>query len=327
MTTFKIGKTAVFGIILISIIMIGINSLKIIETGNVGVKSTLGQIEKNELKPGLNFAIPMFQKIEPVFTKTIMVNYTGSHQKPDTEELYSEATLQGEDETGLELGIDLLVEVNPVMNQMADMFIAVGRQGFEKKVLQPIRGVSRKVMGQFKAELIMKQRKQVEEMLRKELKLQFEKNPFFELVNVQLKKIYLPIKVKNAIERVALAKQSAKEKQELIVSNSNLAKSKVVLAKGDADSREIRAAGLAKAAVLAAKGKAEAMVLKATAKAKVIKLEADARAKANKEISKSLTEKLIKQNSVEAWQSGGAKVPQFVGSNSQFIYDIGKVKK
>jgi regulator of protease activity HflC (stomatin/prohibitin superfamily) len=310
-----------FGFIL-GLSIFSVSSIHIIETGNVGVKSALGQIQPEELSPGINFALPIIQKIEPVFTKTVMVNYTGQIQKPDTEELYYEKTLLGEDESGLELGIDLLVEVNPVMNQMADMFINVGRQGFDKKVLQPIRGVSRKVMGQFKADLIMKQRKQVEELLRVELEKQFSKNPYFELVNVQLKKIYLPSKVKNAIERVALAKQAAKEKQELIISNENIAKSKIALAEGDAKSREIRASGLAKAAVLAAKGKATAMVLKANAKAKVISIEADALAIANGKISKSLTPSLLKQNSIEAWSKGGAKVPKFVGSDSQFIYQI-----
>ena len=311
---FKIGG-GLLGISLFSVL--AWNSIHIIETGNVGVKSSVGQIDKTELKPGLNFAIPVIQKIEPVFTKTVMINYSGMTEKNDTEELYSERTLMGEDESGLELGIDLLVEVNPVMSQMADMYIDVGRQGFDKKVLQPIRGVSRKVLGQFKAELIMSQRKEVEAMLGKELERQFQENPYFELVNVQLKKIYLPSKVKSAIERVALAKQDAKAKQEQIIANENLAKSKVALAKGEAQAIEANANGVAKA-----------MIAKANAKAKVIKLESEALAKANNLIAKSLTPALIQQNTVDAWKIGGAKVPNFVGGGgSQFIFDLNNLDK
>jgi regulator of protease activity HflC (stomatin/prohibitin superfamily) len=80
-------KKIAFGVIgVVSAIMI-FNSLHIIETGNVGVKSTMGQIEREELKPGLNFAMPIISKIENVFTKTIMVNYT-PEQKPDSEDRF-----------------------------------------------------------------------------------------------------------------------------------------------------------------------------------------------------------------------------------------------
>jgi len=320
----KIAKWSAIGILGLFLLITGINSLHIIETGNVGVKSNLGTINPDELNPGVNFAIPFIEKIEPVFTKTIMVNYTGTDKKADTEEFYTETTLQGEDSSGLPLGIDLLVEVEPVSNQMADMFISVGRQGFDKKVLQPIRGVSRKVLGQFKAENIMKLRKEVEMSLRAEMDAQFAKNPYYKVVNIQLKKIYLPTKVKEAIEKVQLAKQQAKQAHEEIIKNKNLAQSKIEIATGEALAREATAKGIAKATVLEATANAEAKVLAAKANAQVIKLNADAQAIANDKIAKSLTSDLIRNNSIDAWKSGGSKVPQFVGAGSQFIYDINK---
>ena len=35
----------------------------------------------------------------------------------------------------------------------------------------------------------------------------------------------------------------------------------------------------------------------------------------------------IQQNTVEAWKSGGAQVPKFVGSDSQFIFNLNNDKK
>lgn len=302
-TTGKVKKYLWVGLPILLVLALVIKSFTIIETGNVGVKSTLGQIQKDELKPGPNFVLPYIQKIEPVFTKTVMVSYSGGERKADTEELNYEGTLRGEDKTGLEMGIDMIVEVNPQSDKMADMFIEVGRQGFDKKVLQPIRGAARKVLGQFNAESIMSQRKEVEVSLRNELEIIFSENPYYKLENIQLKKIYLPQKVKDAIERVQLAKQEAKANKEKIQTNKALAQSKVELAKGEA----------------------EAVRQMAQAAADKITIEAAAQAKANQVISDSLTEKLLKQNHIDAWKAGGSKVPHFIsgGQNgsSMFLID------
>jgi len=75
------------------------------------------------------------------------------------------------------MAIDLIVEVDPQPDKMADMYIEVGRQGFEKKVLQPIRGAVRKVLGQYSAESIMSKRKVLEADLTKELESLFSRNP------------------------------------------------------------------------------------------------------------------------------------------------------
>jgi regulator of protease activity HflC (stomatin/prohibitin superfamily) len=291
-------RNIMYGLAGTGVLLVGLfvySGIRIIETGNVGVKSTLGTINPEELEPGLNFAIPIISKIEPIFTKTIMINYSGNDKKIDTEELYTERSLAGEDRTGLEMAIDLIVEVSPQPKQMADMYIDVGRQGFAKKVLQPIRGGSRKVLGQYNAETIMSLRKEVEKDLKKELNDIFSENPYYKLENVQLKKIYLPKKVKDAIERVQLAKQEAKATTEQIKKNTALAQSKVELAKGEAQALRTTS-----------KGKADAIII-----------EAKAQSEANGIIAKSLTPILLKQNHIEAWRHGGAKVPKFMsGGNS-----------
>lgn len=283
--------------------IIGFSGLTVIETGNVGVKSHLGEIDREELKPGVNWAMPGFSKIEPVFTKTIMIDYTGGSNKNDSEELYNEPSLKGEDKTGLEMAIDLIVEVSPQESKQADMYIEVGREGFSKKVLQPIRGGSRKVLGQYNAETIMSLRKEVEIDLKAELNSLFSDNPYYKLENVQLKKIHLPTKVKEAIEAVQLAKQDAKAKQELIISNKALADSKVELAKGEAQAEREKAKAMADA----------------------ITIKANAQAEANLKISKSLTEEILRLEAIKAWKEGGAQVPVVSGGNGAGIPFIGSL--
>jgi regulator of protease activity HflC (stomatin/prohibitin superfamily) len=311
--SFKIPKVAIVGVSVAVLAMIISNSIHIIETGNVGVRSTMGQIDREELSPGLKFAMPIITKIETVFTKTIMGNSTRNPQR-DSQEIYYQPSLEGEDRTGLEMGIDLIVEVNPQSDKMADMFIEVGREGLDKKVLQPIRGAARKVLGQYNAESVMSRRAELEREIKKELDQIFSKNPYYKLEEIHLKKIYLPVKVQQAIERVQLAKQDAASKKEQIVANRALAQSKVELAKGEAQAVRERAQASADSVLIRAKANAEANIV-----------ESEAQAKANNIISKSLTSVLIEQNTVEAWKSGGARVPTFVGSGeSQFIFDINK---
>lgn len=295
-----------------TVLVLGFTSgFKIIETGNAGIKSTLGKINPIELEPGLNWAAPIFQKIEPIFTKTVMVNYTNTHNiKEDTEEINYESTLRGEDVTGLDLGLDLTVEVSPVTDKMADMYIEVGRSGFDKKVLQTIRSVAREVMSSFKAEEIMGKRAEVQAMLDAKLRDEFSKMPYYEVTNVQLKKIYLPQKVKDAIERVQIAKQEALEVNEQIAKNQALAKSKEAIAVGNANALKTEA-----------QGKADAVVIEAEAEAQSIKLRAEAQAIANKKINESLTELLVRQNAVIEWGKGGSQVPR-VSESIPFIGTI-----
>jgi len=128
--------------------------------------------------------------------------------------------------------------------------------------------------------------------------------PYYILENVQLKKIYLPKRVQEEIERVQLAKQEAKAKKEQIVANKALAQSKIELAKAEA----------------------QAIREKAKAEADRITIEAKAKATANLEIAKSLIKELIKElievKKIEAWKSGGARVPYYMGSSQGSFINI-----
>ena len=303
--------TSIGGVFLALIVFA--SGITIIETGNVGVKSRIGKIDPVELSPGFNWAMPIIEKIEPVFTKTIMINYSGGNKgKIDTEEINYERTLKGEDVTGLELGIDLTVEVSPVSDKQADQFIEVGRSGFDKKVLQPIRSVARQVMSSFKAEEIMSKRAEVRAMISSKLQKEFENNPYYRLEGeIQLKKIYLPIKVKNAIERVQIMKQAAKEAQQQIVKQTAIANSAIETAKGEAQSLRTNA-----------QGRADAVEIRARAEANAIAIKSAAQAKANKLLAESLSPILVKSQAINAWKSGGSQVPRV----SETIPFIGNIK-
>lgn len=292
-------------VILIPLVFTGfivINGFQIIETGNVGVRSTLGQIDRDEVQPGLRFAIPFIQTIEPVFTKTVMVNYSSTESKKnDSLEINYEPTLMGEDANGLPLGIDLTVEVAPVDNLMADMYIETGREGFDKKVVQTVRSVGRKVLSGFEADIVMTKRTELNSGLTNDLNTAFEGSRYFKLASVQLKQIVLPPKVKEAIETVALQRQQAAASRE-----------QIAVRDAEAEALKKKAGGEAEAARISAQGRADAVTI-----------EADAQAKAYLKINAALSDRVIALETVKAWQAGGSQVPTVqAGNGSGLLLNI-----
>lgn len=297
-----VGSALAFGV-LIFVGLIFMSGFTVIESGNVGVKSVLGRIDTDELESGWHWVVPMVAKIERVFTKTVMVNYSTSEgQRGDTEEIIYEPTLMGEDKTGLPLGVDLTVEVKPIDKMMADMYIDVGRSGFNKMVIQTVRSVGRRVMSNYNAESIMTMRKDVESDLERELHSEYDDNKYYRLVNVQLKAIVLPTKIKEAIEVVAIRKQEAAAAEQQIKTR-------------EAEARSV---------MEVSKGKAEAVKIESKGRADAILIEAEAQAKANDLLSRSLTDKVLTREWIDAWRTGGSRVPQVLGEGkgSTFLLDL-----
>lgn len=301
-STSRAPKILVGAVLAVMAGLIVANGFQVIETGNVGVRSTLGQINMEEVQPGLRFAIPFIQTIEPVFTKTVMVNYSSTESnRGDTQEIIYEQTLMGEDANGLPLGIDLTVEVAPVDGLMADMYIETGRQGFDKKVVQTVRSVGRKVLSSFEADVVMTKRAELNSGLTKDLTAAFEDSRYFKLTSVQLKQIVLPPKVKDAIEAVALQRQQAAASRE-----------QIGVRDAEAEALKKKAGGEAEAARISAQGRADAVAI-----------EADAQAKAYLKINAALTDRVIALETVKAWQAGGSQVPTVqAGNGSGLLLNI-----
>jgi len=277
----------------------------IIDGWEVGVKQTGTTYNMEELKPGYKLFIPGYEKIVEINGRPILFNYSESDAKKEsTEEIRYNAMIHGVDKNGIPIGFALAIEVKPITSMMAEMFQSDGtfENGLDKKVMQPNKSVVRDVMGAFDAKTIQAQRDKVSEMLNLKIKAAYQDNKYFELVGtVDLKQIELPESVRERQIAVQLAAQDAEKSAELIVKAENEAKAAAAKAKGKADSYRIEAQGFA-----------DSVLIKATAKAK-----------ANKLVSKSITENILRADTIEAWKAGGSQVPQMIGSEkSQFIIPI-----
>jgi regulator of protease activity HflC (stomatin/prohibitin superfamily) len=305
--TFKIiGTTITLSVVVI--IVLGImaftkTGFAIINDGERGVLKTGTKYDMTELQPGYHFFIPIWQTVDVKTIRPKLINYSRTEaNKEDSELLLFEPMLEGLDSKGIPIKLALSIEVKPVADQLAEMYKADGdfENSFYKKVKQPNREAVQATISKFSVDSIMDKRSEVEKSLTELIKVSYARNPYFKLEGINLKDIVVPEEIRKKQLEVQAAKQDALKSLELVKKAENEAKSREAKAQGDANAMKIEA-----------QGKADSVLIEATAQAK-----------ANKLIADSITDKVIKVQSIEAWKAGGSQVPK-VGATIPFI---GKVE-
>lgn len=273
----------IYAIAIIIVVLIVARPFAIVQSGEIGIKSTFGHYDVKPLEPGFHMFIPFAQQVIIVDTRVRTINYTAIEGANEINArgsgIIKKDAISVLDARNLPVNIDITIQyrLNPTM---APNTIANWGLSWENKIIDPrVRDVVRNVVGQFLAEELPSKRDlistQISEGISKDIgSLQ---NTPVQLVAVQLREIILPAKVKEQIERVQIAKQEA-ERTKYEVERANQE-------------------ALKKAAL--AQGTAEAMKIEAQGRADAIKIEANAQAYANKEIAKSLDNNLLSLKQIE----------------------------
>jgi len=277
-------KTSLFYVLLAIVALFVIaKPFVIINSGEVGIKSTAGKFETDPLTPGFHVFIPFLQQVRVVDTKVRSINYTSNagHNMANVREsgVMNASTITALDKRGLLISIDITVQYR-LRPATAPQTIATYGYAWEEKIINPIvRDVVRAVIGAYKAEELPVKRNEIATQIRTGIEEQIEQKPGtpVELTTVNLREIILPPKIVEQIERVQIAKQEG-----------DRVRLEVIRAKQEAE----------KVAALA-KGKADAMKIQAQGKADAIKIEADAKAYENIKIGKSLTSEMLSLKQIE----------------------------
>lgn len=283
------SKASVIGVIVIVLIfLLAIaRPFVVINSGEVGIKSTLGKFDPNPLSAGFHIFVPFLQSVRVVDTKVRIINYTSTEGRGERNFQGSgievKETISVLDNRGLPVSIDITVQyrLNPLN---APQTIATWGLSWESKIVDPVvRNVVRNVIGKYAAEALPEKRNTIATEMENGIRNDIDAQPNrpVELTSVQLREIILPPKIKAQIEEVQVARQQAER-----------ARYEVDRAKQEA---------LKKAAL--AQGTAEAVKIEAQGKADAVKIEADAQAYANKEVAKSLTTNLLELKQIQV-QSG-----------------------
>ncbi len=255
----------------------------VINSGEVGIKSTAGKFETDPLTPGFHVFIPFLQQVRIVDTKVRSINYTSNAQNnmANIREsgVMNASTITALDKRGLLISIDITVQYR-LKPESAPQTIATYGYAWEEKIVNPIvRDVVRAVVGSYKAEELPVKRNEISTQIRAGIESQVDAKAGspVTLTTVNLREIILPPKIVEQIERVQIAKQEGDRVQLEVIRAKQEAEKVAALAKGQADARIIKA-----------KGQADA-----------IKIEADAKAYENIEIGKSLTSEMLRLKEIE----------------------------
>ena len=280
----NLGKKAGFLYVLIAVIVILViaKPFVVVNSGEMGIKSTAGKFDPVPLNPGFHLYIPFIQDIFLVDTKVRVMNYTSAAEQERTQRgsgIKNKNAISVLDARGLPVSIDLTVQYK-LEPSTAPQTIATWGMAWEDKIINPVvRDVTRNVVGQYPAEDLPVQRNSIAAKIDQQIRKNINAQPGrpVQLLTVQLRKIILPQKIKDQIEKVQIAKQQVQKTKYEVEQANQQAKKKAALATGDANARKIKAQGQASA----------------------VKIEADANAYANIEIGKSITANLLQLKQIE----------------------------
>ena len=281
----NLGKKAgiLYALIALVVIAVVAKPFVIINSGEMGIKATTGKFEAIPMDPGFHLFIPFIQQVFIVDTKVRIMNYSSSEDLGEVLQrgsgIKKNAAISVLDARGLPVSIELTVQYK-LEPSTAPQTIATWGMAWEDKIINPVvRDVTRAVVGKFNAEELPQRRNEIavniEEGIRKAIDAQPGKP--VELLTMQLREILLPTKIKEQIEKVQVAKQEVERtRYEVEIANQQALK-RAAEAEGQAKARQINAQGEANA----------------------VKIEAEADAYANKKISESISEPLLKLRQIE----------------------------
>jgi regulator of protease activity HflC (stomatin/prohibitin superfamily) len=236
--------------------------------------------------------------------KTIHYKWNSESSDNSKEWIINKPAIIVLDARWLPINIELTVLYQLKETEAAETIEKYGFSWDEKIVNPSVREVVRDVLWNYEAEVIPEKRQEIANKIKSSLQEKF-KNSVVRLIDVQLRNIELPSRIKEKILQVQEAKQAA-EKQKYELERAKIeAQTKVVKAKAQADSQ-----------IEYARWQAESIKIAAKAEAEKIKLKAQAQAEANKKISTSLTPNLIKYETIKAWNGS---LPPIIGSNGNIL--------
>ena len=280
------GAPFIFIAIVIGFALFVLKPFTIINSGEVGIKINTGKFEQKPLEAGLHFFIPVLQKIIPVNTRIRLITYSnvstgalGDNYRGFEGGLRRNPAITVLDKRGLTVNIDIAVQYR-LKAESAPATIEKWGSSWEEKIINSkVREVVRDVVGQYTAEQLPEMRNQIAaaiEVKVKESVDQLEHQPVA-LESVELRTINLPVKIKDQIERVQIAKQ------DVTIAEQEKAKAK---------QQALKAAEVAR-------GEAEKNRIEAQGEADKIRIEAEEQAKANLLIARSLTPELLQLEQIK----------------------------
>jgi len=232
------GLMLLAGIVLVAI-GVATAAIRIIPPGNVGVQILFGKVNNKVLYEGLNFVNPLIE----IYQANIRTqNYTMSQGAEEGMQQSDDAiTILSNDGLNVNVDITILYRINPI--EAPNIYRNLG-PNYERVIARPVvRTGIRNSAAQFKAiDIFADKRQQFEDNIRATIQDTLTQRGFI-LDQILVRKIDLPLSVKESIERKITAIQEA-ERMEFVLDKE----------RQEADRRRVEAQGIADAQLILDKG-------------------------------------------------------------------------
>ena len=217
-------KKAILLIALFSVLLMTTGCFRVVSTGEVGVKKTLGKINPNELGDGLHVFMPFISWIEKVDTKTQEIKETAS--VPSNE--------------GLIIGLDVSTIYKLDSGRVAELKSTVSGD-YRTTLLEPyIRNALRDVVSGYEAKSLYSEEERLQVAIKvKEILIKHLEPRGIVIEDVLLRDIKLPEMVSQAIQSKLSSEQKAQQKEFELLSAKKDAEIRVAEANGIAEANKI----------------------------------------------------------------------------------------
>lgn len=208
--------------IFLLIILIG-NSYTIVPTGHVGIKVRFGAVQEDYIPEGLNFKIPLIDKIEKVDCRTQRVDVNGEGASKDLQT------------------INTYVAANYRIDQEKafNLYKTVG-DGYEEILVKPaMQEAMKTTLAQYTAEELITRRTEVALNLQESLKNKLE-NRGIAIESVNIVNLTFSEAYDQAIEAKQVAEQEAKKAEQELEKAKIEAEKKIVEAQAEAETLKVQ---------------------------------------------------------------------------------------
>lgn len=269
MKKFKFKVSYIVGIVVaVMLIIVAVNSVKIIPTGYTGVRTTFGQISSNVVQSGLNFKIPFIQSINLVNNKQQDVTFDGtisSETSERNEVFFSGITVTYQ--INAEKSSWIYANVSNYKNNLVSESLVASALKTSSKTLTPTDVTSRNIL---------------EPLVKENIQNSLNEKYGSEVVKIN------KVVINNATFDEEYNDKIAQKQQAQMAYETQQIENKTAVEKAEAD-----------ATVKLTQAKAEA-------DAKLIS--ANAEAEANRLVEESLTDNILKDKTIEKWNGELPKV-------------------
>lgn len=248
-------------VVAIAVIILGLNSFKIIPTGYTGVRTTFGQISNTVVQSGLNFKIPFVQSITLVNNKQQDVTFDGiisSETSERNEVFFSGTTVTYQ--INAEKSSWIYANVSNYRNNLISESLVASALKTVSKTLSPTDVTNRTI---------------IEPLVKESIQASLNEKYGSEVVKIN------KVVIANATFDDEYNAKIAQKQQAQMAYETQQIENKTSVEKAEAE---------AKVKITEANAEAEAMLIKSKAEAE-----------SNKLLEESLTEDILKEMTIEKW--------------------------